>query len=71
MKVTAIIPDNIISEIKLHALGKTLTDSLVAALSEWVSLKIMKELNKSIKKAPLKFKAAYSATNFRALNRKR
>ena len=70
MKVTAIIPDNIISEIKHHAPGKTLTDSLVVALSEWVSLKKMKGLNKSIKKTPLKFKADYSAANVRALNRK-
>jgi hypothetical protein len=71
MKVTAIIPDNIIREIKNHAPGKALTDCLVVALSEWVCLKKIKALNKSIKKAPLKFKADYSATNVRALNRKR
>jgi hypothetical protein len=71
MKVTTIIPDNIISEIMHYAPGKTLTDRLVVALSEWVSRKKIKALNKSIKKTPLKFKADNLAANIRALNRKR
>jgi hypothetical protein len=71
MKVTALIPDKIISEVRLHAPGKTLTDSLVVALNEWVCLKKIKALNKSIEKTPLKFKADYSAAHVRALNRKR
>jgi hypothetical protein len=71
MKVTTIISDNIINEIMRYAPGKTLTDRLILALSEWVFLKKIKALNKSINKAPLKFKADYSAANIRALNRKR
>jgi hypothetical protein len=71
MKVTALIPDKIISEIKHYAPGKTLTDSLVVALNEWVCLKKIKALNKSIEKTPLKFKTDYSAITVRAVNRKR
>ena len=45
MKVTAIIKDNLISEVRKLAKGENLTESLTIALKEWVALKHIKELN--------------------------
>ncbi|GAG78241.1 unnamed protein product [marine sediment metagenome] len=39
MKVTAIISDNLISEVKKYAKGKNLTESLTIALKEWLAKK--------------------------------
>lgn len=70
MKVTALIPDELVSEVKTKAGGKTLTDSLVVALSEWVSLKRLKELNEELEKSPLMFKDDYTSQKVRQINRR-
>jgi len=68
MKVTAIIPDNIISEVKQYSHGKNITESLIIALSEWLSLKKIKELNNNIQNNPLEFNN-YNAELLRNINR--
>ena len=70
MKVTAIIPDEMVTEVKTLAKGKNITDSLITALGEWINLKHLKSLNEKIEKKPLKFKDDYSARSVRELNRK-
>jgi len=69
MKVTALIPDDLITEVKHYAGGKNLTDSLIVALEEWVSLRKIKELNKQVKKKPLQFIDDFSADSVRLINR--
>ena len=69
MKVTALIPDDLIIEIKQYTGGKNLTESLIAALKEWVSIRKIKELNKKVKKRPLQFIDDFSADNLRSINR--
>ncbi len=71
MKVTALIPDDIVNEIKQYAGGQTLTDSLIVALKEWLSLKKIKKLNQQIESSPLHFKEDVSASEIRSINRKR
>ena len=68
MKVTAIIPDNIVSEVKQYSKGKNITESLIIALSEWISLKKIKELNNKIQNNPLEFKD-YDNEKIRNINR--
>jgi hypothetical protein len=70
MKVTAIIPDNLISEVKHYSNGKNITDSLIIALNEWVNLKRITELNDLIKKKPLEFKDGFNSGEIRNINRK-
>lgn len=36
MKVTALIPDELVEEVKHLTQGKNITDSLIIALNEWV-----------------------------------
>lgn len=69
MKVTALIPDDLIIEVKQYAGGKNLTESLIAALKEWVSVRKIKELNKQIKKKPFRFIDDFSAGAVRSINR--
>ena len=69
MKVTALIPDEIIKEVKQFAGGHTLTDSLILALKEWLSLKKIKKLNSQTETSPLQFKEDTSALKIRSTNR--
>ena len=70
MKVTAIIPDELVTEVKTLARGKNITESLILALDEWRELKRLQGLNELIGKKPLKFRSGFSARSVRALNRK-
>lgn len=69
MKVTAIISDELISEVKKYAKGKNLTESLTTALKEWLASKRIKELNSMVRESPLEFKDSFSAEKAREINR--
>ena len=71
MKVTALIPDELVNDVKHFAGGKNLTESLVTALEEWLSLKKIKHLNEDIMKKPLEFSKDFSAIKNREINRRR
>lgn len=69
MKVTALIPDNIIHELGALTRAKTITESLIVALQEWISLQKLKALNREIKAHPLHFQDGFSATQVRQFER--
>lgn len=69
MKVTAIISDNLIDEVKKHAKGRNITESLTIALKEWLALKKIRELNNLISEEPFEFKKDFSAEKIREVNR--
>ena len=69
MKITALIPDSLVQDVRHFACGKTLTDSLICALDEWVRLKKLKSLNQDLVHNPLKFAAGVTADKIRAINR--
>ncbi len=71
MKVTALIPDELVNDVKHFAGGKNLTESLVTALEEWLSLKKIHALNDEIMKKPLEFSKDFSAHKIREVNQKR
>jgi hypothetical protein len=70
LKVTAIIPDDLISDVKKHSKGKNLTDSLIKALREWVYLREIESLSESLAQEPLQFQDGYSASRIRKLSNK-
>ena len=70
MKITALISDNLITELKKYANGKNLTESLTIAIKEWTDLKRIKELNDFVKEKPLEFSGSFSAEKIREINRK-
>ena len=70
MKVTAIIPETLIDEVKKYSKGKNITESLKIALKEWLDIKHISNLNDSIEKKPLEFADGISAKKIRNVNRK-
>jgi hypothetical protein len=71
MKVTAIIPDEIISDVREYTDGKNVTDSLIKALSDWLYIKRIQKLNNEIKKEPLQFVDGFDAEIVRSLNNRK
>lgn len=71
MKVTANIPDALIAKVESFAQGKNLTQSLIRALEEWVRLKQLREVSRSIKQKPFEFVDGFDAEKERELNRSR
>ncbi len=71
MKVTAIIPDDLLEELKQRASGKTLTESLILALREWVARKNIEDLNRQVRTRPLRFKERLEARTLRQRSRRR
>jgi hypothetical protein len=69
MKVTALIPDSLINDIKKLSKGKNITDSLIIALRDWIAIQKVKTIHKKIEKKPLKFN--FTSESLRELNRKR
>jgi hypothetical protein len=55
MKVTALIPDELIVEVRQLSKGKNITESLIIALKEWSAMKKIKVLNEELGKKPLQF----------------
>jgi len=68
MKVTALIPDDLIKNVKQLTGGKNITESLITALEEWISLKKIQSLNENIMKKPLEFSKDFSAITNREMN---
>jgi len=53
MKVTAIIQDELIKNVKAYTQSSTVTEAITIALKDWVDLYNIKELNKQIIKNPI------------------
>jgi hypothetical protein len=70
MKVTAILSDELVTEIQQLARGKNLTESITRALTEWAALQRIRELTRRVERHPLKFQAGFSAASVRELNRR-
>ncbi|EKD50371.1 MAG: hypothetical protein ACD_62C00560G0003 [uncultured bacterium] len=71
MKVTAILPDEIVREALLLAKTKTITASLIKALTEWIAIQKVNRLRKKLVSRPMEFRDAFSAKQIRQLNRKK
>ena len=69
MKVTAILPDELIHSVKNYSHGKNITESLKIALNEWVSQQKVKSLVEKVKSNPLKLNTK-SYQKIRETNRK-
>ena len=70
MKVTAIIPDEIILDVQKFTEGKNITDSLIKALNDWLYSKRIEFLNEEVAENPVKFKEGFTAEGIRKLNKR-
>ena len=66
MKVTAIIADDLVYNVKAYTRSSTVTEAITIALKDWVDIYNIKELNKQIKQNPIAIK---NGQNIREINR--
>ena len=69
MKVTALIPDDMIRDIKKYSGGRNITDSLLIAITDYLSRQRIKKLIKKVQTKPLEFRNDFSAAGIRKINR--
>ncbi len=56
MKVTALLPDDIIQEVKKLTGGKNITESILIALQDYIARQRIRRLNQKVKGEPLQFR---------------
>lgn len=69
MEVTAVLPDELVSEVRHYTGGKSVNESLIVALKEWLTVMRIKELDSKVEAKPLEFSPDFSANAVRSLNR--
>lgn len=70
MKVTAILPDELVNDVRKMTGGATITDSLIIALKSFTSKQRLLKVMEKVRKEPLTFQDGFSAAKVRKLNRK-
>ena len=65
MKVTAIIPDEIINDVKKYTGGKNITNSLIKALNDWLYRQRINHLNNDLKQNPVQFRDDFTGEEIR------
>jgi len=53
MKVTAIIADDLVNNVKAYTHSSTVTEAITIALKDWLDIHKIKELNKQISQNPI------------------
>jgi hypothetical protein len=53
MKVTAIIADDLVNNVKTYSRSSTVTETITIALKDWLDIYNIKELNKKISQNPI------------------
>jgi hypothetical protein len=71
MKVTAIIPDDIIRDVQDFTDGKNITDSLIKALNDWLYAKRLEKMNDELSKNPVQFDDGFTADGIRKMNNRK
>lgn len=65
MKVTAIIPDEIIDDVKKYTGGKNITDSLIRALNDYLYRQRINHLSNELQQNPIQFREDFSSEGIR------
>ena len=71
IKVTALIPDDLINNVVKLSKGKNITDSLSIALEYYVHRKKIEQFIEDVDSEPLQFQEGFSAEGIRELNRRK
>lgn len=71
MKVTALIPDELVKEVKKISGGKNITESLIIALKFYLNAKRLDKTLELLEREPLQFNEDFTAYGIRKINRNR
>ena len=69
MKVTALIDDQLIEQVKQKTGGKNITESIVIALKHYLNQQKVYDVLDELDKEPLQFNEDFTAYNIRKINR--
>ena len=69
MKVTTLLPDEMINEVRKFSGGKNITESLQIALNDYLQRQKLRKAMKKLKQSPLEFSKGFSADAIRKINR--
>ena len=70
MKVTAIIPDELVRDVKKITGGTNITESIIMALQSFTAKQRLLKVMEKVRKEPLAFQEGFTADKVRKLNRK-
>ncbi|HNT49603.1 MAG TPA: DUF2191 domain-containing protein [Cyclobacteriaceae bacterium] len=69
MKITALVPESLMDEVRKYSGGKNITESLIIALTDYTNRQKLKKAIQKLKKNPLEFADDFSAEKIRKINR--
>lgn len=69
MKITALVPESLMDEVKKYSGGKNVTESLIIALTDYTNRQKLRKAIQKLKKNPLEFAEDFSAEKIRKVNR--
>jgi len=69
MKVTALLPEDLIREVRKVSGGKNITASIRIALEDYISRQRLKKSRQRMKERPLQFTEHFTAAGVRSKNR--
>jgi hypothetical protein len=69
MKITALVPEELIEDVKRYSGGKNITESLIIALTDYINRQRIKKSIQKIKKNPLEFVNEFTAEQVRKHSR--
>jgi hypothetical protein len=67
MKVTAIIADDLVNDVKAYTRSSTVTEALTIALKDWIDIYNIRELNRKVAQNPV---VINNGQNIRKINRR-
>jgi len=70
MKVTALMADTLVDDVRTFSGGRNITESMVIALTDWLRIQKIKRLNAALESEPFEFEAGFSAAKVRKANRR-
>ena len=71
MKVTALLPEDIVQEVRKLSGGRNITESILIAMKDYIARQKIRKVLVKVKEKPLQFKDGFTAEKIRALNRER
>ncbi|MCW5911074.1 MAG: DUF2191 domain-containing protein [Cyclobacteriaceae bacterium] len=69
MKITALVPEELINEVRKYSGGKNITESLIIALTDYTNRQKIKKSIQKLRKNPLEFANDFNAERIRKINR--
>jgi hypothetical protein len=68
MKVTAIIADELVNDIKAYTQSATVTEAITVALRDWIEMYNIRKLNRQITQKPI---VIHNGEKIREINRQK